>query len=208
MREGPGRKDPLYEGRGWIGYPMPEEILQETRITLSPLVLPLAGALLMAAGLCLLIWSDIIVDLVVAFLGILAILLGLGLLAAGHILGRAGVPPVFLFIGGVASILVGILALLREDLVIDLILYLTAGIAVLLGAFLLFIGAILSLPGWGRRGFLLLGAALLIGGIALALFPGPVGGFLLAAGGVLLLLAGGAVLLLSVAWRRPARHRV
>ncbi|MGE5831519.1 MAG: DUF308 domain-containing protein [Methanomicrobiales archaeon] len=183
-------------------------MLAETWITLPPALLPAVGVLLMVAGLCLLLWSDVIVSLVILFLGVLAILLGLGFLAAGHFLGRAGIPPVLLFIAGLASILVGILAFLRRDLVADLIIYLAAGIFVLLGAFLLFIGGLLSSRGWGRRAFLWVGLALLAGGIVLAVFPGEVARAILAAGGALLIVAGAAALLVSYAGRRSSVSRL
>jgi hypothetical protein len=187
---------------------MPDEILRETWITVPAAALPVAGAILVAAGLCLILWTDAIVDLALLLLGILAILLGTGFLAAGHLMGRAGFPPVLLFIAGLTSVLVGILAILRPDIATDLVIFLTAGIAILLGAFLLFIGGLLSLPGWGRRAFLWGGLALLVGGIALALFPGPVGRGLLAAGGAVLLAAGCGALLISLAGRRPRVSRL
>ncbi len=143
---------------------MAEEILQETWITLSPYFMPAAGVLLVAAGIALLAWSDLIVNLVIALLGVFAVIIGLGFLVAGHLMGRAGILPVLLFIAGFSSILIGILVFLNRDLVFDLIIYLGAAIAVVCGLFLLVIGGLLSVEGWGRRAFLLAGAVLLVAG--------------------------------------------
>ena len=187
---------------------MPEEMLQETWITLPPVLLPAAGILFLVAGVCLLLWGDAMVSLVIVFLGCLSILLGLGFIAAGHFLGRAGIPPLLLFIAGISSLMAGILTLLRRDLVADLLVYLAAGIAILSGVFLIFIGGLLSLRGWGRRAFLLGGLALLAGGILLAVFPGEVVRAILSTGGVLLMAAGAAILLVSAAGRRPAVSRL
>jgi hypothetical protein len=174
-----------------------EEIYEETGITLPRPFLPGAGALLITAGVSLLLWSDILVDLAIALLGVLALLLGLGFFLAGHFLGRSGIPSILLFIAGLFSILSGILALLRRDLVLDLIIYLGAAMAILAGLFLVFMGSLLSVRGPVRRGFLGAGGALLITGVALALFPGPVARFLLAAGGAVLAAAGCAALLFA-----------
>jgi uncharacterized membrane protein HdeD (DUF308 family) len=187
---------------------MPEEFLQETWITLPPPSLPAAGVILILAGVCLLVFTRMIVDLLIGILGILAILLGLGFLAAGHFLGRGGIPPVLLFIAGFASIMMGILAFLRQDIVADLILYLTAAIAILSGILFLFIGGLLSVRGWGRRAFLGGGTVLLLMGIALALFPGLAARLLLASFGLALLTAGCAALLLAFTSRGKAMHRL
>jgi uncharacterized membrane protein HdeD (DUF308 family) len=189
-------------------YPMPEEILQETWIELPPASLPAAGIILILAGLCLLFWTDVIVEILIGILGILAVLLGLGFLAAGRFLGRGAIPRVLLFIAGLFSIMTGILAFLRRDLVADLIIYLAAAIAILSGIFLLFIGGLLSIRGWGRRAFLWGGTVLLIMGIALALFPGLAARLLLISFGVALLAAGCAVLLRALTARRKAVHRL
>jgi hypothetical protein len=181
---------------------MAEEMPEETWITLPPSFLPALGALLVVAGSCLLLWSEILVGLFAVILGLLAILLGLGFLAAGHFLGRAGVPSLLLFIAGLSSLILGLLALLRRDLVFDLVIYLGAVIAILAGLFLLFIGSLLSLQGWGRRVFLWGGTGILLAGISLALFPALVARLLIAAGGAVITGAGCGVLFLAFSRRR------
>ncbi len=179
---------------------MPDEIYRETWIVFPSIPLSVVGLVLLAAGIALILWTEIIVGVVIAFLGVIAILIGLALVSAGFIMGRSRVPPALLFIAGFASILVGIFSLVRPDLVADLVIYLSAAIGILVGAFLLFIGAILSLPGWGRRSFLASGIAFLVAGIALAVFPGPTSRFLLDAGGVIL--AGTGCVALFIAYTR------
>ena len=169
---------------------MAEEILQETWITLPAAFLPALGVLLIVAGICLLVWSDILVNLVIVFFGVLAVILGIVFLAAGHFMGRAGILPVFLLIAGLSSIMIGILTFLWRDLVFDLIIYLGATIAILAGLFFLFIGGLSSLHGWGRRVLLGGGAVFLLIGIALVLFPVLVTRVLLTAGGAVIAGAG------------------
>jgi hypothetical protein len=177
---------------------MAGEILEEAGFILPPAFLPAVGVLLLVAGICLLLWSDLLVNLLAVLAGILAILLGLGFLAAGHLMGRGGIPPVLLFIAGFISILVGILAFLRRDIVFDIVIYAGALLAVLAGLLLLLIGSLLSGHGPWRRLFLWGGGGLLALGIALALFPAPASRLLLAAGGFIIAGAGAAVLLLSL----------
>jgi hypothetical protein len=179
-----------------------EAELQETWINLSPSVLPAAGAILVVTGLSLILWSDILVNVIVVTLGILAILLGIGFLAGGHFLGRIGVLPLFLFLAGFLSIVIGILAFLRRDLVFDLIIYLGAGLAILAGLLLLFIGGLLSVHGTGRRVFLAGGTAFLLLGVFLALFPALISRIIIGAGGVAIAGAGGAVLFMALARNR------
>jgi hypothetical protein len=186
---------------------MAEEGLEVTGIILPPAFFPAMGILLLAAGICLLVWSDLLVNLLAVMTGILAILLGLGFLAAGHLMGRTGVHPVLLLIAGFISILLGGLALLRRDIVFDLVIYAGALAAILGGLLLLFIGSLLSGHGPWRRLFLWGGGGLLALGIALALFPAPVTRFLLAAGGFIIAGAGAAVLLLSLPWGRVITPR-
>jgi hypothetical protein len=190
------------------GTPMEEEIRQETWITLPPSFLPAAGALLIAAGISLIVWSDLLVNLFIIILGVLAILLGIGFIAGGHLVGRTGIFPVLLFMAGLSSIMVGILVFLRRDLVFHLIIYLGAGIAILAGLLLLFIGGLLSVHGWVRRVFLGGGAGLLLSGSALLIFPTLVTRILITTGGAVIAGAGCLVILISLLEKSEVEHPV
>jgi uncharacterized membrane protein HdeD (DUF308 family) len=171
-----------------------EESFEETRIILSPSILPVAGVLLLIAGLSLLFLGDLIVDIVASLLGILAILLGIGFLAWGHFVGRGSLTRILLFITGFLSLMVGFLTFLRRDLILDLVLFLGAGIAILAGLLLLLLGGILSVRGWARRLILGGGVLFLAAGIALSLFPAITTRLLLSAAGVVIAGAGCAAL--------------
>jgi hypothetical protein len=187
---------------------MEEVALQETWIHLPPALVPAAGALLVAIGISLMVWSDLLVDLFIILLGILAIILGMGFIAGGYFMGRAGLHRVLPIIAGLASILMGLLVFLERDLVFDLIIYLGAVLAILGGLFLLFIGGLLSVHGWGRRVFLGGGAGLLLSGIALLLFPALVTRILLAAGGAVIAGAGCGILLFALIRKREIQPPV
>jgi hypothetical protein len=197
-----GRKILFMKGNAGSGTPMHGEVPQETWTALPHGLLPQPGFLLIAAGISLVLWSDMLVGLFTVFLGVLALILGIGFLAAGLLLGRAGIPPVLPVIAGLFSIIIGILAFLRRDLVLDLILSLAATLSILAGLFLLFLGGLLPVQGWGRRVFLGAGAAFLIAGMALFLFPGPVARVLLVTGGAVIVGTGCAALFLAISRRR------
>jgi hypothetical protein len=154
------------------------------------------------------VWSDLLVNLFIIVLGILAIILGLGFIAGGHFMGRTGILPVLLFIAGLTSILIGILVFLERDLVFDLIIYLGTVIAILGGLFLLFIGGLLSVRGWGRRVFIGGGAGLLLAGSALLLFPNLITRILLASGGAVIAGTGCGILLFTLVREREIKHPV
>jgi hypothetical protein len=181
---------------------MPEVMAEGTWMVISWTLVAFAGVFLVLAGLSLIIWSDLLVNIFVIILGLLAIFLGLGLLAGGHLMGRAGFPSIFLLFFGLASILTGLSVFLWRDLVFDLIIYAGAGIAMLTGLLLLFLGSILSIRGWGRRMILLGGSGLLITGIALILFPNLAARVLVTAGGVMTALAGCLAILFALTLRQ------
>jgi hypothetical protein len=184
-----------------------EETLEETWIILSPLVLPVAGALLVLAGLSLILWSDVLVTLLAGILGILVILLGIGFLAGGHLVGRNSLPQLLLFIAGFLSLMMGILAFLRRDLVFDLVLSFGAGLVTIAGILLLLLGSILSVRGWARRLVLGGGIVLFIAGIALFIFPTLVARILLSAMGTVIAGAGFAAFFSAFLPGRELPHR-
>ena len=166
----------------------------ETWFILPPWVLPAAGALLILAGAALVLWSDQVLDLLAVILGVIALLGGLALLAAGRFLGRAGLYPLVAPLAGVL-LLAGILTLLRHDLVFGLAIDVGAALGILVGLALLLIGGLVSVRGPARWFFLGGGGALLAAGLALALVPAAasrlivdLGGFLVAGAGCLVLL--------------------
>ena len=135
----------------------------------------------------------------------MAILIGLVILAGGHLMGRAGFPSILLLSTGLVFILLGILVFLRRDLVFDLIIYFGAAIAVLAGLLLLFLGSILSLGGWVRWVILLGGSGLFLTGIALVLLPALVTRILIASGGVMIAGTGCIVIYFALSLRKPAQ---
>ncbi|MDD1661756.1 MAG: hypothetical protein LUO97_01410 [Methanomicrobiales archaeon] len=183
---------------------MPEGMFEETWFILPWTVVAAAGALLLAAGISLVIWSDLFVDLFILVLGLVAILAGIAILAGGHLMGRAGFPSIFLLAAGLFSLLVGLLVILWRDLAFDLIIFSGAAMGMLAGLFLLFLGSILSLSGWIRGVILIGGGGFFLTGIALVLFPALVAHILIVAAGLLLAGTGCLAISLALSMRAPA----
>jgi hypothetical protein len=187
---------------------MPGGVALGGRLVVPWILVAGAGVFLIAAGLSLIIWSDLLVDLFSLILGLVAILLGLGLLAGGLFLGRAGFLSLLLPAAGLVFLLMGILVFLRRDLVFVLIIYFGAVAATLAGLFLLFLGSILTLRGWVRWVILLAGGGLFLTGITLVLFPVPVTRILIDAGGAMIAGTGCIAVYFALSFREPAAHRV
>ena len=162
------------------------------------------GLALLAVGVSLVIWGDILVNIIAVILGLLAILLGIGVLSSGHLMGKRGFPSLFLLFAGLFLVAVGLLVLFRREIIFDLLIYSGALVAGIAGLALLFLGGLLSVGGWARRFILLGGAALLVAGVALVLFPGLVARLLVTAAGVVTALAGCIALWFALAMRREA----
>ena len=184
---------------------MPGGWIEETWWIVPWTVVAALGAFLVLAGISLVLWSDLLVDIFIFALGVLAIALGIAVLAGGHLLGRAGHPSIFALAGGIVAILFGAAVIFRHDLVLALIIYAGAAAAILIGLPLLVLGMLLSLGGWVRWAILLAGLGLLASGAALALFPALVSRILVLAGGAGVALAGCLALSLALRMRREDR---
>jgi len=187
---------------------MPVGMVQGTWLVLPWTFFAAAGAFLVAAGLSLIIWSDLLVNIFILILGLIAVLLGIGILAGGHLMGRAGFSSILLLATGLVSILLGLLVFLRRDLVFDLIIYFGVAIAMVAGLFLLFLGSILSLGGWVRRVIFLGGSGFFLTGIALVLFPALVTRILIAAGGAMIAGTGCIAIYFALSTREPVSGQV
>ncbi|HXW99149.1 MAG TPA: hypothetical protein VEI51_05455 [Methanomicrobiales archaeon] len=184
---------------------MPGGWIKETWWIVPWTVVAALGGLLVLAGISLVLWSDLLVDLFIGALGVLAIVLGVAVLTGGHLLGRARPPSIFLIAGGIVSILFGVAVIFRHDLVLDLIIYAGAFVAILIGLALLAVGLLLSLGGWIRWAILLGGLGFLASGAALALFPDLVSRVLVTAGGAMIALCGCLAIWLALGMRRDGR---
>jgi hypothetical protein len=188
---------------------MPEGmVVQGTWLVLPWTFFAAAGAFLIAAGLSLIVWSDLLVNFFILALGLMAILLGVVVLAGGHLMGRAGFPSILLLAAGLVSILVGLLVFLRRDIIFDLIIYFGAAVAMLAGLFLLFLGGILSIRGWVRRVILLGGIGFFLTGIAIVIFPALVSRILVAAGGMMIAGTGCIAIYYALSMREPLRSAI
>jgi len=187
---------------------MPEGVVQGAWFILPWTLVAAGGVFLIAAGLSLIIWSDLLVNLFILILGLTAIILGVVVLVGGHLMGRAGFPSILLLATGLFSLLIGLLVFLRRDLVFDLIIYFGAAIAMLAGLFLLFLGSILSLGGWVRRVILLGGSGFFLTGIALVIFPALVTRILIAAGGLMIAGTGCIAIYFALSLREPVSRPV
>jgi hypothetical protein len=187
---------------------MPEGMIQGAWFILPWTLVAVAGVFLVAAGLSLIVWSDLLVNLVILALGLIAIVLGVVILAGGHLMGRAGFPSLLLLAAGLVSLLIGILVFLSRDLVFDLIIYFGAAAAMLAGLFLLLLGSIISHRGWVRWVILLGGIGFFLTGIALVLFPAMVTRILIAAGGLMIMGTGFIAIYLALSMREPVSRVV
>ena len=163
--------------------------------------LTIFGIILICMGLAAIFFTETVLHIFVFILGLLALIIGIGLLIAAWKAAGQRFTWWPLLIAGVFAILVSIIAFTSPDMV-------TAVIVILIAVFAIIIGLLLAVYGWvlsnslvSRLIFFIVGLLILIIGILMVVFPMPSATALLRSLGIFSIIAGAICLIGGISMR-------